>query len=322
MKRKSAQLLILLFSAVFVSQTAFASSNPFVQAMTLSNKYMRGAVISMWNSEHLSWRAQLFQAACTDDFTEINHEIAASFTLVHDKIIDQAILNGELITEDEKAALADMAKLHYKIYSSAYRYGYIYRLKVIQKHYPEINPEFCIDAEEMSENFPVDHAAMLPWRHTGNLRNEQWQDNIHAMRILNKYLLPAYLARQQQFNHLVDAQIYAMINDDKNSFAALAKVTTSQDYKNLLVAEVAKARELATNKKLPNSPWLAAYLTQAETWLWQAYAQSTISALQRIEEKYPKVHQKIEQHMDSYIELQRAELEADKARLKQQLDNI
>ena len=45
--------------------------------------------------------------------------------------------------------------------------------------------------------------------------------------------------------------------------------------------------------------------------------QSTISALKRAEEKYPNIYQDIKQHMDSYIELQLNELEAEKERLKQ-----
>lgn len=315
MTKFKATLFSLLLWAI--SPAIFADQNPFIKAMFLSNKHMADAVVNMWSTESQSWRAQLFQAACTDDFTAINQEIAASYSLVHDHILDQAILNGELITEDDKKALADMAKLHYKIYSSAYRYGYIYRLKVIQKFHPEINPEFCRDAEQLSQQFPSDSAVFLPWHHTGNLRNEKWRENILAMRIINKRLFPAYVKRQQQYSHLVDAQIYAMINDDKNSYVAFSEIIKSQDYKDLLMTEIAQAREFATNKKLPKSPWLAAYLNKAETWLWQAYAQSTISALRRIEEKYPEVYLDIKQHMGSYIELQLSVLEADKEQIKQ-----
>ena len=317
MTKLKARLFLFLICAVFISPAVYANQNPFIKAMYLSDKYMRDAVVSMWSTESLSWRAQLFQTACTDDFTAINQEIAASYTLVHDHIFDQAILNGELITENDKKALEDVAKLHYKIYSSAYRYGYIYRLKVIQKFHPEINPEFCRDAEQMSQQFPSDSGVFLPSRHTGNLQNEKWRANILAMRIINKRLFPAYLKRQQQYSHLVDAQIYAMMNDDKDSYVAFSRVTRSQSYKNLLMAEIAKTRELAVNRKLPNSSWLAGYLNKAETWLWQAYAQSTISALKRIEEKYPEVYLDIKQHMGSYIELQLSVLEADKEQIKQ-----
>ena len=62
---------------------------------------------------------------------------------------------------------------------------------------------------------------------------------------------------------------------------------------------------------------IAIYTKKAAVWATQAYMQSTISVLKRAEEKYPDTYQDIKQHMDSYIELQLNELEAEKERLKQ-----
>jgi len=319
MNKIKVSLVLIAISMLSVSGQVVAKVNPFNQAMALTTKYMPAAMVKMWDTEHLTWRAQLLHAACTNDFHGINQEINASFSLVHDYILDQAILNGELSEDSVKLALQDAAKLHYKIYSSAYRYGYTYRIKVLQKYHPEINPILCDDAKKMSKQYLADNAPMLPWQHTGRLKNETWRANIFAMRIMNKRFFPAYLARQRQFGHLVDAQIYTMIKNDIKTYELFAEVTGSYAFQDLLTDEIAKAYKLARNKKLPNSPWLVIYTKKAAVWATQAYMQSTISVLKRAEEKYPDIYQDIKQHMDSYIELQLNELEAEKERLKQRI---
>jgi hypothetical protein len=303
-----------------ISQYAFAKVNPFNQAMALTIKYMPAAVVNMWETEHLTWRAQLLYAGCTNDFYGINQEINASFSLVHDYIIDQAILNGELSDENVKLALQDAAKLHYKIYSSAYRYGYVYRLKILQKFHPDINPVLCDGAKELSEQYLADDAPILPWQHIGNLRGEEWRANIFAMRVMNKRFLSAYIARQQQFGHIIDAQIYALMKNDTKVYDAFAEVSGSYAFQHLLSDKISQAYNLARNKKLPNSPWLSIYTKKAAGWATQAYVQSTISVLKRVKEKQPEIYQEIKQHMDSYIELQLNKLEADKERINQRLD--
>jgi hypothetical protein len=317
MNKLKVSLVFLAISMVSMSENVAAKINPFNQAMALTTKYMPAAMLKMWDTEHLTWRAQLLYAACTNDFYGISQEINASFSLVHDYILDQAILNGELSEDSVKLALQDAAKLHYKIYSSAYRYGYIYRIKVLQKYHPDINPALCDDAKKMSKQYLADDAPILPWQYTGRLKNETWRANIFAMRIMNKRFFPAYLARQRQFGHLIDAQIYAWMKNDIKASDLFAEVTGSYAFQNLLTDEIAKAYELARNKQLPNSPWLAIYTKKSAAWATQAYVQSTISALKRVEEQYPKIYQEIKHHTDSYIELQLNGLGAERERIKQ-----
>ena len=318
--RKSA--VFITIAMLCLSPHAFAKVNPFHQAMALTTKYMPTALANMWQTEHLTWRAQLLYAACTKDFQAINQEIQSSFSLVHDHIIDQAILNGELIDESSKPALQDAAKLHYKIYSAAYRYGYVYRNKVIQKFHPSINPSLCHDAKEMAQQYPADNLPILPWQHTGRLKGVAWRENIFAMRIINKHFSRAYRKRQQKFSHIVDAQIYALITDNDVAYSAFSDVTQGYDFKKLLVQEISQAYQLSRKKKLPSSHWVSIYTQKAEGWATQAYVQSTISALRRIEELYPEIYQDIKLHMSSYIDLQLSTLEADKAQIKQLIGSI
>ena len=316
MQQRTNYIALIAIASFFIPNYVFANANPFNQAMALTTKYMPAAVVKMWETEHLTWRAQLLYAACTNDFHGINQEINASFPLVHDYIIDQAILNGELSDDDVKLALQDAAKLHYKIYSSAYRYGYTYRMKVLQTYHPNINPALCDNANAMAEQYPADNTPILPWQNTGNLKNEIWRANIFAMRIINKHFISAYLARQRQFGHFIDAQIYTLMKNDIKAYGLFAEVTGSDAFQDLLIDEIAKAYKLAKNKELPNSVWLAIYTKRAEAWATQAYVQSTLSALQRAEEKYPKIYRDIQHHMDSYIDLQLNRLEADKTQIK------
>jgi hypothetical protein len=320
MNKIKVSLVLIATIMLSISQDALAKVNPFNQAFLLTTKYMPAAVVKMWETEHLTWRAQLLHAGCTNDFKAINQEINASFSLVHDYILDQAILNGELSDEDVKFALQDVAKLHYKIYSSAYRYGYVYRLKVLQKFHPDINPGLCDDAKKMSAQYFADETPILPWQHTGSLRNEKWRANIFAMRIMNKRFFPAYLARQRQFGYIIDAQIYALMKNDIKAYGLFTEVTGSYAFQNLLLDEIAKSYELKKNKKLQNSPWLAIYTKKAADWATQAYVQSTISALKRVDEKQPQLYQNIKRHMDSFVDLQLSRLEADKERIKQRLE--
>ena len=317
MQQRINYLALIAIATLLLPSYVLAKENPFIQAMALTTKYMPDAVVKMWESEHLTWRAQLLDAACTHNFHGINQEIAASFPLVHNYIIDQAILNGELSDDGVKLALQDAAKLHYKIYSSAYRYGYTYRVNVLQEYHPDINPALCDNANVLAKHYPADSAPILPWQHTGSLKNEPWRANIFAMRIINKRFFPAYLARQRQFGHLIDAQIYALMTNDLKVYDTFAEVTGSNAFQDLLTDEMAKAYKLARNKVLPNSPWVAIYSKKAEGWAIQAYVQSTISALKRVEEKYPKIYQDIKHHMESYIDLQLNGLEADKVKINQ-----
>ena len=320
-KRKSTGVLLATL-ATLISLNVYANVNPFPQATALATKYLPSAVIKMWETEHLTWRAQLLYAACTDDFQPINQEMQASFSLVHDYILDQAILNGEIVDDAVKLALQDAAKLQYKIYSSAYRYGYIHRVKILQKFHPDINPALCDDAKDMAQQFPADVQPILPWQHTGSLKGVKWRDNIFAMRIINKRFFPAYLARQQQFAHVIDAQIYAVMNNDDKSYRTFSELSKSSAFQKLLTREMSQAYQLDRSKELPSSPWISIYTYNAEKWARQAYMQSTISVLKRVEEKDPKIYQNIKRHMKSYIELQLNGLEADKARLKQGLEEI
>ena len=116
----SAILMVLVSLNVFARVT----DNPFRKSLEITEAYLPKAILTMWQSEHLIWRAQLFNHACEENTQAVTHAINAGFTLVNQVIIDQAIINHKLIDENAKLILQDRNKLYYQVFSRVYAYGY------------------------------------------------------------------------------------------------------------------------------------------------------------------------------------------------------
>ena len=294
---------------------AKTSANPFRTAVKITTKYMPKAIITMWQSEYMIWRAQLFSTACGGNTQSVKHAINAGFSLVNQAIIDQAIINHELIDENAKLTLQNSNKLYYHIFSRVYAYAYIKRLRIIQQYHSEVNTDLCAYAETISQQYRSDELPILPWKITHQTASKAWQADLFSMRVVNQHFVAAFINRQKSFAHIIDAEIYAMMQQDEKAMSAFSDISHSYQYENLLMQKIAQAYSQVKGKELPNKLWRASYAQSANLWASQAYKMATISALMQIKALYPELYQDIETHALSYIKLQLSTLQASKLQL-------
>lgn len=291
------------------------SANPFRASVKITAKYIPKAIVTMWQSEHLIWRAQLFNAACGGNTQAVKHAINASFSLVNQVIIDQAIINHELIDKNAKLILQDSNKLYYRIFSRVYAYAYTKRLRIIQQYHPEVSADLCAHAEKISQQYPPDNLPILPWQITHQTGFKAWQADLFSMRVVNWHFVTAFINRQKSFAHIMDAEIYAMMQQDKKAISAFADISASYQYKHLLMKEITQAYRQVKGKKLPDKLWRASYAQAASLLANHAYKLATMSALTQIKALYPELYQGIETHASRYIKLQLSNLPASKLQL-------
>jgi hypothetical protein len=311
---------VVSFSAIFmvlVSLNVFAgvTDNPFRKSREITNIYLPKAILTMWQSEHLIWRAQLFNRACAENTQAVKHAINAGFTLVNQVIIDQAIINHQLIDENAKLILQDSNKLYYQIFSRVYAYAYTKRLRIIQQYYPEISADLCAHAKTISQQYPSDDLPIIPWQRTDQTEFKAWRADLFSMRVVNQYFVSAFIKHQQPFAHIIDAEIYAIMQQDEEAISAFSALSDSYQYNHLLMKEITQAYSEVKGKKLPDQLWRARYAQAANLSAKYAYKLATISALRQIRALYPELYQRIETHAISYVELQLSTLQVSKAQL-------
>lgn len=303
MRLCQATILLLLTSYVVAKPVESTLENPLRKALELSDKYMPKALINMWQTEHLTWRAQLFGAACGNKLKKYRVVSNASYRLVNDFIIDQAIINDGLSDVKTTLALHDISKLHYRIFSEIYGYAYIRRLRLIQHYHPEVKLPLCQYAEEMSKKFPVDDMPTLPWKVTNLNDFSAFKADLFSMSVLNRYFIPAFINRQKPFSHIIDAKIYAQILENKAAVFAFTDFTISYKYRQLLINEISKVYKQKEDRDLNTQSLRFHYIQTASRWAEQAYGLATASALMQVKAKYPDHYQKIKAHMNSYLNL-------------------
>lgn len=304
---------------VLVSLNVFAgvTDNPFRKSLEITKAYLPKAILTMWQSEHLIWRAQLFNRACEQNTQAVKHAINAGFVLVNQVIIDQAIINHQLIDENAKLILPDSNKLHYQVFSRVYAYAYTKRLRIIQQYYPEISADLCAHAKTISQQYPSDDLPIVPWQLTDQSEFKVWQADLFSMRVVNQHFVAAFIKRQQAFAHIIDAGIYAMMLQDEKAISAFSALSDSYQYNHLLMKEITQAYSEVKGKKLPGELWRASYAQAANLLAMQAYKLATISALRQIRALYPELYQRIETHAISYVKLQLSRLQVSKSQLNE-----
>jgi hypothetical protein len=305
----SAMFMVLMSLNVFAGVT----DNPFRKSLEITKAYLPKAILTMWQSEHLIWRAQLFNRACGENTQAVNHAINAGFPLVNQVIIDQAIINHQLIDENAKLILQDSNKLYYQIFSRVYAYAYAERLRIIQQYYPEISADLCAHAKIIAQQYPPDDLPIVPWQLTEQSDFKVWRADLFSMRVVNQHFVAAFIKRQQPFAHIIDAEIYAMMQQDKKAISAFSTLSNSYQYNHLLMKEITQAH----SKKLPDELWRAGYAQTANLSATHAYKLATISALRQIRALYPKLYQRIETHAISYVKLQLSRLQESKSQLNE-----
>jgi hypothetical protein len=313
------------FSAIFmvlVSLNVFAgvTDNPFRKSLEITKAYLPKAILTMWQSEHLIWRAQLFNRACGENTQAVNHAINAGFPLVNQIIIDQAIINHQLIDENAKLILQDSNKLYYQIFSRVYAYAYTERLRIIQQYYPEISADLCAHAKTISPQYPSDDLPIVPWQLPDQSEFKVWRADLFSMRVVNQHFVAAFIKRQQVFAHIIDAEIYAIMQQDEKAISAFSALSNSYQYNHLLMEEITQAYSKIKGKKLPGELWRAGYAQTANLSATHAYKLATISALRQIRALYPKLYQRIEAHAISYVKLQLSTLQESKSQLNEALN--
>lgn len=311
---------IISFSAVFMALLSLNTlsaevDNPFRKALEITNKHMPNALGTMWQSEHLIWRAQLFNAACNQNTQPIQYAINAGFLLVNQYIIDQAITSNALIDENTRLILQDSNKLYYKVFTKIYSYAYTRRLQIIQQYQPEITNDLCAHAETASQQYPADEVPMLPWQITNQVEFMPWRADLFSMRTVNNYFVAAFINQQKRFAHVIDAKIYAQMHRDEKLASTFSELTDSYQYQALLMNEITQVYNQANDNALSDKLWRASYAQEAIVLASQAYKLATVSALMQIKALYPERYQQIESHMSSYIKLQMARLGEDKVQL-------
>jgi hypothetical protein len=312
----SAVLMLLVSLNVFAGVT----DNPYRKSHEITKAYLPKAILTMWQSEHLIWRAQLFNRACEENTQAVNHAINAGFSLVNQVIIDQAIINHELIDENAKLILQDSNKLYYQIFSRVYAYAYTKRLQIIQQYYPEISADLCAHAKTISQQNPSDDLPIVPWQRTDQTEFKAWRADLFSMRVVNQHFVAAFIKRQQAFAHIIDAEIYAMMQQDEKAISAFSALSNSYQYNHLLMEEITQAYSKIKGKKLPGELWRAGYAQTANLSATHAYKLATISALRQIRALYPKLYQRIEAHAISYVKLQLSTLQESKSQLNEALN--
>lgn len=306
---------------------ANAVSNPIKNSLAITEKYMPKAFAAMWQSEHLLWRAQLFKSACDNNNPSLKYALNAGFPLVEQFIYDQALINGDFnyndrpnlapaLTDEATASiLHDTNKLYYRIFSDIFAYGYISRLQIVQHFHPEISIDLCSHAKKIASEHPIDEVAISPWKTKKNVAFESWQVDLFSVSVLSKYFSAAYIARQKPFAHIIDAKIYAMMQQNEPAEKAFSTLTNSYEYSRLLVQEITQAHNDDKGEILPKHQWRATYAFDANVWATQAYTLATISALRQVNELYPELTKRIEAHKESYIALQLTALDESKRQL-------
>ncbi|MBA6297667.1 hypothetical protein [Colwellia sp. MB02u-9] len=313
---------VVSFSVIFmalVSLNVFAgvTDNPFRKSLEITEAYLPKAILTMWQSEHLIWRAQLFNRACEENTQAVKHAINAGFTLVNQVIIDQAIINHQLIDENAKLILQDSNKLYYQVFSRVYAYAYTERLRIIQQYHPEISADLCAHAKTISQQYPSDDLPIVPWQLTDQTEFKTWQADLFSMRVVNQHFVAAFIKRQQAFAHIIDAEIYAMMQQNEKAISAFSALSGSYQYNHLLMKEITQAYSEVKGKKLPDELWRASYAQAASLSATYAYKLATISALRQIRVLYPELYQRIEAHTISYVKLQLSRLKMSKSQLNE-----
>ena len=320
-KNKLIQLGTASVASVAISVSAQVNDNPFRHSLEITQKYLPKALKSMWQSEHLVWRAQLFNSACNEQALGVSSVINASFGLFNQYIIDQAIMNKELANDDEQLILQDSNKLYYLLFSQIYTSAYKKRLQIIKQYYPDISEELCLHALTLAEKYPTDDQPILPWQSTEKAEKNTWRADLFSMRVVYKHFIKAFYDRQKSFAEIIDAELYAIITEDKKATLALSDISYSHQYSALLMNNINKAYQKRTGKNLTDKNYQPIYAQTASMVATQAYRLGTFSALMQIKELYPEIFPKIEAHMTDYIKLQLSALAQDKNRLNAAFNN-
>ena len=155
---------VVLVATVTLNVSAQVTDNPFRNSLEITEKYLPKALKSMWQSEYLVWRAQLFNSACSEQSLGVSSVINSSFGLFNQFIIDQVIMNKELASDNEQLILQDSNKLYYLLFSKIYASAYKKRLQIIKQYHPDISAELCQHALTLAKQYPADEQPILPWQ--------------------------------------------------------------------------------------------------------------------------------------------------------------
>ncbi|MBA6389782.1 hypothetical protein H4J38_03200 [Colwellia sp. BRX10-3] len=305
-------VLIALFTLNVLAEPA---DNPYRKSLDITKKYLPEAIAAMWQSEYLVWRAQLFNSACSQNQQAVKNTINSSFPLFNQYIIDQAIINKTLTDDSEKLILQNSNKLYYLIFSEVYAFAYKKRLQIIKQYHPEITLDLCTHAKKSSQQYPAYEQAIMPWQTTNQLEVNTWRAELFSMRTVNKYFINAFMTRQKPFANIIDAEIYARIQQDEKAIIAFTDISESYRYGALLMKEIAKAYTKTKGRELPDKLWRPIYAQEASLLASRAYKLATVSALMQLKALYPELSPRIEAHMLSYVKLQLSTLDQDKKRL-------
>ena len=316
-KNKLIYFSVVLVATVTLNVSAQVTANPFRNSLEITEKYLPKALKSMWQSEYLVWRAQLFNSACSEQSLGVLSVINSSFGLFNQFIIDQAIMNTELASDNGQLILQDSNKLYYLLFSKIYASAYIKRLQIIKQYHPDISAELCQHALTLAKQYPADEQPILPWQTTQKAEGNTWRTDLFSMRVVYKHFITAFFDRQKPFAEIIDAEIYAIIAKDKKAILAFSDLSDSYKYSAVLMNNIDKAYEKRTGTSLTDKNYQPIYAQTASMVATQAYRLGTISALMQIKALYPEEFPKIEAHMTSYIKLQLSTLEQDKQRLNE-----
>ena len=173
----------------------------------------------------------------------------------------------------------------------------------------------------MAEKYPTDDQPILPWQSTEKAEKNTWRADLFSMRVVYKHFIKAFYDRQKSFAEIIDAELYAIITEDKKAILALSDISYSHQYSALLMNNINKAYQKRTGKNLTDKNYQPIYAQTASMVATQAYKLGTFSALMQIKELYPEIFPKIEAHMADYIKLQLSALAQDKNRLNAAFNN-
>ena len=316
-KNKLIYFSVVLVASVTLNVSAQVTDNPFRNSLEITKKYLPKALKSMWQSEYLVWRAQLFNSACSEQSLGASSVINSSFGLFNQFIIDQAIMNKELASETGQSILQDSNKLYYLLFSKIYASAYKKRLQIIKQYHPDISVELCRHALTLAKQYPADEQPLLPWQTTQKAEGSAWRADLFSMRVVYKHFIAAFFDRQKSFVEIIDAEIYAIIVNDKKATLAFSEMSDSYKYSAILMKNIDTAFEKRTGASLTDKNYLPIYAQTASMIATQAYRLGTVSALRQIKALYPEKFPKIEAHMTSYIKLQLSKLAQYEQRLNE-----
>ncbi|MFT5813341.1 MAG: hypothetical protein ACI9VT_001089 [Psychroserpens sp.] len=126
---------------------------------------------------------------------------------------------------------------------------------------------------------------------TNQLEVNTWWAELFSMRTVNKYFINAFMTRQKPFANIIDAEIYARIQQDEKFIIAFNDISESYRYTALLVEKIAKAYTKTKARELPDKLWRQIYAQEASLLASRAYKLATVSALMQLRALYLELYQ-------------------------------